>query len=78
MAVTPQANHIQTLFKQSWEAVLNDHVAFRTFANSPISLAKLEPQLESLGYKVYGVFRFENKYLLALLMVKQKKSQLFL
>lgn len=65
IAVTPQANRIQTLFKSHGEQVLNDHVAFRTFANSPISLAKLEPQLESLGYKAYGAFRFENKHLVA-------------
>lgn len=65
VAVTPQADRIQALFKSHGEAVLNDHVAFRTFAGSPISLAKLEPQLESMGYKAYGAFRFENKHLVA-------------
>ena len=63
--VTPQANRIQTLFKSHGEQVLNDHVAFRTFANSPICLAKLEPQLISMGYQAYGAFRFENKHLVA-------------
>jgi len=63
--VTPQADRIQALFKSHGEEVLNDHVAFRTFANSPIALATLEPQLESMGYKAYGAFRFENKHLVA-------------
>ncbi|AEF56013.1 DUF1338 domain-containing protein [Marinomonas posidonica] len=63
--VTPQALSIQTLFKEYGEQVINDHVAFRTFNNSPISLEKLEPQLIALGYQAYGAFRFENKHLKA-------------
>ncbi|KZN14175.1 DUF1338 domain-containing protein [Marinomonas sp. TW1] len=63
--VTPQAQSIQTLFKGYGEQVINDHVAFRTFNNSPISLEKLEPQLIALGYQAYGAFRFENKHLKA-------------
>lgn len=63
--VTPQAHSIQQLFKQQGETVLNDHVAFRTFNNSPISLEKLEPQLEALGYQAYGAFVFESKHLKA-------------
>ncbi|MEL0635585.1 DUF1338 domain-containing protein [Marinomonas sp. TI.3.20] len=65
ITMTPQANRIQALFKSHGETVLNDHIAFRTFANSPISLEKLEPQLESMGYQAYGAFRFENKHLVA-------------
>lgn len=63
--ITPQAHSIQQLFKQHGENVLNDHVAFRTFNNSPISLEKLEPQLEALGYQAYGAFVFESKHLKA-------------
>jgi hypothetical protein len=63
--VTPQAKRIQQLFKKRGETVLNDHVAFRTFNNSPIALDKLEPQLISMGYKAYGAFRFESKHLKA-------------
>lgn len=63
--VTPQAKRIQQLFKDHGEEVLNDHVAFRTFNHSPISLEKLEPQLEAIGYKAYGAFRFESKHLKA-------------
>jgi uncharacterized protein (DUF2132 family) len=63
--VTPQAQRIQQLFQSYGENVLNDHVAFRTFNNSPVSLEKLEPQLEALGYIAYGAFTFENKHLKA-------------
>ncbi|WP_425642565.1 DUF1338 domain-containing protein [Marinomonas gallaica] len=63
--VAPQAQRIQTLFTQQGEQVINDHIAFRTFAHSPIALEKLEPVLESLGYHAYGAFRFEGKHLKA-------------
>ena len=63
--VTPQAERIQQLFEQQGETVLNDHVAFRTFSDSPISLEKLEGQLHQIGYEAYGAFRFENKHLKA-------------
>ncbi len=63
--ITPQAKSIQNLFQESGEEVINDHVAFRTFANSPISIEKLEPILVELGYQAYGAFRFEKKHLVA-------------
>jgi hypothetical protein len=63
--ITPQAQRIHQLFENLGETVLNDHVAFRTFNNSPISLEKLEPQLEVIGYKPYGAFLFESKHLKA-------------
>lgn len=63
--VTPQAQRIQQLFESHGETVLNDHVAFRTFNNSPIELEKLEPQLKAIGYQAYGAFRFESKHLRA-------------
>ncbi|TBR43800.1 DUF1338 domain-containing protein [Marinomonas agarivorans] len=65
IAITPQAKKIHALFQEQGEKVLNDHVAFRTFANSPISLAKLEPILSELGYHAYGAFTFKNKHLAA-------------
>lgn len=63
--VTPQAQRIQALFESHGESVLNDHVAFRTFDQSPICLEILEQQLQALGYQAYGAFRFENKHLKA-------------
>lgn len=63
--VTPQAERIKSLFETMGETVVNDHVAFRTFANSPIELAKLQPVLEQLGYEAYSAFTFPNKHLAA-------------
>ncbi|MEJ2682171.1 MAG: DUF1338 domain-containing protein [Gammaproteobacteria bacterium] len=63
--ITPQAARIQDLFKSKDETVVNDHIAFRTFAHSPISLQQLEPILIQLGYSAYGEFRFEDKHLRA-------------
>lgn len=64
-SVTPQALKIYQLFESFGETVVNDHVAFRTFANSPIELARLERVLDKLGYHPYGAFRFKSKHLLA-------------
>lgn len=65
IAITPQAKKIHRLFQEKGEKVLNDHVAFRTFANSPVSIKKLEPLLKKLGYSPYGEFEFATKHLLA-------------
>lgn len=65
IAITPQAEAIQRLFVERGEQVVNDHVAFRTFADSPISLPRLQPLLEQLGYEAFGQYRFESKKLRA-------------
>lgn len=63
--ITPQADAVRHLFIRHGEEVINDHVAFRTFGDSPISLEKLEPVFEDLGYEAYGQYRFEQKKLAA-------------
>lgn len=63
--LAPQAEVIHTLFTQQNGQVINDHVAFRTFANTPISLDKLEPVLLAMGYQVQAQYRFEEKKLRA-------------
>ena len=63
--IAPQAERIQALFKSHGEEVINDHIAFRTFAHSPVSLEKLQPIFEEMGYEAYGAFRFESKHLKA-------------
>lgn len=73
--ITPQAANVEALFVAHGEHVLNDHVAFRTFANSPISLIKLEPLLLDMGYQAYGAFRFENKHLVARCYKHQDPNQ---
>ncbi|GGB98943.1 DUF1338 domain-containing protein [Marinobacterium zhoushanense] len=61
--ITPQAEAIQQLFVERGEQLINDHVAFRTLADSPVELKRLQPLLEQLGYRAYGQYRFESKKL---------------
>ena len=63
--VTPQAKAIHNLFTSYGESVVNDHVAFRTFSNSPIAIDKLEAVLFSLGYQRFDNYVFEAKKLVA-------------
>jgi len=63
--LAPQARVIHDLFAARNPNLVNDHVAFRTFANSPLELERLEPLLLGLGYSVQGQYRFEQKRLRA-------------
>ena len=63
--ITPQATAIHDLFERKGETVVNDHVAFRTFADSPISLKQMEPALFDLGYEAFDEYHFEQKKLYA-------------
>ncbi|KEA65001.1 hypothetical protein ADIMK_0703 [Marinobacterium lacunae] len=63
--ITPQAEAVRQLFMGKGEEVINDHVAFRTFSESPLNLDKLQAVVESLGYKASEQYRFEQKKLLA-------------
>ncbi|MBE9609377.1 DUF1338 domain-containing protein [Chitinilyticum piscinae] len=62
-ALTPQAPVIRALF--GGETVINDHVAFRTFAATPLALDKLEPRLLALGYRRHAPYAFPDKHLAA-------------
>ncbi len=63
--ITPQAEKIHDLFTQQGETVVNDHVAFRSFSDSPVDLAHLEPVILSMGYQVQQQYLFEQKKLVA-------------
>jgi len=63
--LAPQAQVIHDLFSSENSEVVNDHVAFRTFANSALELERLEPLLLKLGYVIQGQYRFEQKKLRA-------------
>ncbi|MBS98737.1 MAG: succinyldiaminopimelate aminotransferase [Oceanospirillaceae bacterium] len=65
VGITPQAEAIQRLFIERGETIVNDHVAFRTLAQSPISLERLQPLLEQLGYRAFGQYHFATKKLRA-------------
>lgn len=64
-AMTPQAERIRRLFEQVDGPVVNDHVAFRTFAEPPFDLAHLEPALLDLGYRRDSHYTFPDKHLSA-------------
>lgn len=63
--LAPQAQVIHDLFCANGDRVVNDHVAFRTFADSPVSLDQLEPLILAMGYSVQAQYRFEQKKLRA-------------
>ena len=63
--VTPQARRIHALLRDRDETLVNDHVAFRTFANSPVDREHLVPQLEGLGYHHHEDYDFSSKHLSA-------------
>ena len=62
--VTPSAAKIQKLLGKG-EAIVNDHVAFRTFNIAKVNLDVLAEHLLVLGYKSCGDYTFEQKKLKA-------------
>lgn len=77
IAVTPQAGAIKRLFeaREGDGGVINDHVAFRTFSESPLDLDALEPVILSLGYRLQDSYRFEEKNLHARSYIHDQKGQ---
>ncbi|SEQ10824.1 protein of unknown function [Amphritea atlantica] len=63
--IAPQAQKIHDLFTSLGEAVINDHVAFRTFSDCPIDLEHLQPVILAMGYKLQEHYHFEQKKLVA-------------
>lgn len=64
---SPEALLIYNLFKARGENnLINDHVAFRTFDDSRVNIAKLGAFFEKLGYKACGEYEFKVKKLFAL------------
>lgn len=62
-AISPQALAIHRLFESEGEVLVNDHIAFRTFANSGISIKNLEKEIFALGYLHLDSYHFEMKKL---------------
>jgi len=61
--ISPQALAIHQLFASKGEILVNDHVAFRTFADSHISLDIVEDEILALGYRLLDSYQFEVKKL---------------
>ena len=78
-AITPQALAIHKLLKQREPTLVNDHVAFRTFAHSPYSISQLEPELFDLGFRAFDDYQFEKKKLIARSYIhKESPTKIFL
>jgi hypothetical protein len=65
VSITPQAQKIHDLFTATDGEVINDHVAFRTFANTPLRLDVLEPLILAMGYERQDSYEFKAKKLRA-------------
>lgn len=65
ITITPQANAIQQLLLQTNSKVINDHVAFRTFGDTPIDCQSLQPLLVAMGYQLQDSYPFADKHLQA-------------
>jgi Domain of unknown function (DUF1338) len=72
--ITPQAEKIHQLFKKNYGIVINDHVAFRTFNLSPISVGELEHFFIQMGYVVDRDYEFLEKKLYARSYVHKDES----
>ncbi len=65
VSIAPQAQKIHDLFAVTDGDVINDHVAFRTFANTPLRLDLLEPLILAMGYELQDSYEFKAKKLRA-------------
>lgn len=62
--LTPSAAKVHQVLGQG-RAIINDHVAFRTFNIAPVRLQALAAHFEAMGYKACGDYQFEAKKLVA-------------
>jgi hypothetical protein len=67
VAITPSAHKIHALLagEENTSEIVNDHVAFRTFALNKTALNKLAAHFLALGYEEKGDYNFEAKKLTA-------------
>ena len=73
--VTPQASAIYNFFVENGERVINDHVAFRTFNQSPVNLDGIREILEQFGYQCDESYLFAEKKLRAFSFLPPHQQQ---
>lgn len=56
------------------DRIVNDHVAFRTYDQSPISLSQLEGHILALGYRRFAPYEFKEKKLRAYGYVHESRA----
>lgn len=65
-AVTPSAAHIHRILgAEEGQAIINDHIALRTFNLQPVGLDALAEHFLALGYQEGGEYHFKGKKLYA-------------
>lgn len=64
--LNPTADRIHALLKKRGETVVNDHIAFRTFAGSAYSAARMAESFTRFGYTIEKHYQFPEKKLKAL------------
>lgn len=65
-SLNPQARRIHALLMARGEAVVNDHVAFRTFAHPGLDIAAMAKPFLAAGYRAAGQYEFPEKKLTAI------------
>ncbi len=63
--IAPGAERLHRAVEARGEKIQNDHIAFRTFDQSPIHLEALEKHILALGYERFAPYHFEEKKLRA-------------
>lgn len=61
--INPQAGQIHGLLEKRGETVVNDHIAFRTFAYPGIDISAMAAPFLAEGYLASGAYRFPEKKL---------------
>lgn len=62
LAITPSAEKVHALLgAEQQQVIVNDHVAFRTFALPKTQLKTLAQHFEALGYEACGEYNFTSK-----------------
>ena len=64
-ALNPQAGRIHTLLEARGEKILNDHIAFRTFAHPGLGIEDMAAPFVANGYRPAGDYVFIEKKLTA-------------
>lgn len=62
-ALNPQAPQVHRLLESRGETVINDHVAFRTFAHPGIDIPAMAAPFLAAGYQARGAYEFPEKKL---------------
>ena len=63
--LSPSAKQIHQVFEERGEAIVNDHIAFRTFNDPRVNLDIIAAPFKALGYVEKGQYEFKEKKLFA-------------